>query len=97
MLGKAALVCIMIKDSGALGGAYLLSTTGDEATDRDILGWTKKLHWDAAKPGERMRNVWFATGVAFGKAKAPTSTTCSPPKSSPAMTGRPGMALNQND
>jgi hypothetical protein len=97
MLNKSAVVCMMIADSGELGGAYLLSTTGDEATDRDILAWTKQLHWDPAKPGETMRNVWFATGVAFGEAKAPAaSTTCSPPKSR-ATTTRPSAELKKND
>ena len=84
MLGKSALACIMIKDTGSIAGAYLLSTSGDNAADRDMLAWVKQLHWDLAKPGEKMRNVWFATGLAFGDAKAPEArTTCSPPDGPP--------------
>ena len=85
MLGKAVSACIVITDSGNIGGAYLLSTSGDEAADRDMLAWVKQLHWGPAKPGEKMRNVWFATGLAFGDAKAPpASATCTPPDRPPA-------------
>jgi hypothetical protein len=76
MMGRSALACIMIADSGAINGAYLLSTSGDEATDADMLAWTKQLHWDPAKPGEKMRNTWFPIGLAFGGA------TATPPHSS---------------
>jgi hypothetical protein len=80
MPGKGAVACIMVSDAGSIAGTYLLSTSGDIATDRDMLAWVKQLRWDAAKPGEKMRNVWFSTGLAFGDAKAPeASTTCSPP------------------
>lgn len=83
MLGKAAVACIMVDDSGRIAGAYLLSTSGNNSADRDMLAWVKRLRWDAAKPGETMRNVWFSTGLAFGDAKAPeASTTCNPPPGS---------------
>ena len=84
MLGKAVSACILVTDSGSIGGAYLLGTSGDKAADDDMLTWVKQLHWAPAKPGEKMRNVWFATGLAFGDAKAPeAASACSPPDEAP--------------
>jgi len=89
MLGRAAQACIMVTNSGSIGGAYLLSTSGDKGADRDMLAWLKQLNWGPAKPGEKMRNVWFTTGLAFGNAKAPdASETCNPPAKSSAS-GQP--------
>lgn len=75
----SAVSCIKIDDTGAVSGAFLVTSTGDPARDRDLIAWIKQLHWDAAKPGEKLRNAWFPMPVAFGgEQPPPMPESCAP-------------------
>jgi len=75
----AAMMCLKIGDDGRVTGLFLIHSTGDAAQDSDWLAWARKLHWDAARPGARGRNVWLPMSIAFGTAKAePAPSTCAP-------------------
>jgi hypothetical protein len=71
LLNVNAVSCVKVNDSGKIVGAYLIQTTGDADRDREVVAYVKKLHWDKAKPGEKLRNVWFPMPIAFGDAKPP--------------------------
>jgi hypothetical protein len=61
-------------------GAFLLTSLGDAAKDKEALDWTKQLHWGPVKTGDRSRNIWLPIGLAWGSATAPPSpATCAPP------------------
>src|ERR1700761_4554011 len=79
--GVSAIACVRIGTSGALTGAFLLSSTGSPDRDRHLLEWIKQLHWAPAAPGETLRNTWFPMPLAIGDGvKAPDApTSCSPP------------------
>lgn len=79
MLNVAAVACVKIDDNGSVVGAYLVQPTGDAGRDRHVLAWVKKLHWDKAAPGEKLRNMWFPMPVSFGSATVPKMpATCLP-------------------
>ena len=73
LLGITAVSCVKVSGSGKIVGAYLIQATGDANRDRQILAWIRKLHWDPAKPGEKMRNVWFPMPIAFGDVPVPAA------------------------
>jgi hypothetical protein len=71
LLNVSAISCVKMDDNGKVVGAYIVQSTGDAHRDREIVDWVKQLHWDKAKPGDKLRNVWFPMPVAFGDGKAP--------------------------
>jgi hypothetical protein len=71
LLNVSAVSCVKMDDSGKVVGAYMIQSTGDAGRDREIVAYVKKLHWDKAKPGDKLRNVWFPMPIAFGDARAP--------------------------
>jgi hypothetical protein len=86
--GVSAVACVRIGQSGAITGAFLLSSTGDHQRDGHLLQWIQQLHWPPAAPGEKLRDTWFPMPVAIGngaKALDPPES-CSPP---PAATPQP--------
>ena len=79
-LNKAAIACVKINDDGIVVGAFMIKSSGEANIDREMLDWTKQLHWGTLQPGDRSRNIWIPIGLAFGSAKAPLSpATCGPP------------------
>ncbi len=71
LLETAAIACVMIDNQGAVRGAIVVGSAGSASKDQEVVAWVKQLHWPAAQPGEKLRNVWFPMPVAFGSAKVP--------------------------
>lgn len=71
LLNVVAVTCVKMNNSGRVVGAYLIRSTGNVMRDRGIVDWVKGLHWGKAKPGDKLRNVWFPMPVAFGDVPAP--------------------------
>jgi hypothetical protein len=67
----AAVSCVKIDDSGAVSGAFLITSTGDGEKDHHLLEWIKQLHWDKVKPGEKWRNKWFPMPISIGGETSP--------------------------
>lgn len=79
LMNVSAVSCIKINTAGAIGGAFLIHSTGDSGRDRHLLEWIKQLHWPVAKPGEKLRNTWFPMPIAIGGAPAlEPPPTCGP-------------------
>ncbi len=80
LVDTSAVTCIRVSQSGAVEGAFILASTGDNARDAEVLEWVRQLHWPQAKPDEKLRDRWFPMPVAFGQARpAPIPSSCSPP------------------
>jgi hypothetical protein len=79
LLNVTAISCVKMDNNGKIVGTYLIQSTGDANRDSEVVAWVKKLHWDKAKSGERLRNVWFPMPIAFGDAKPPEMpASCGP-------------------
>ena len=71
LLNASGAVCISISKQGDVGGAYVLTSTGDAQADKDMLAWVYQLHWSVAAPGEKMRDTWFPMPIGFGENEPP--------------------------
>jgi TonB family protein len=80
LLNVSAISCVKMDNSGKVVGAYMIQSTGDAHRDREIVAWIKKLHWEKAKPGEKLRNIWFPMPIAFGDAQPPEIPASCPVK-----------------
>jgi hypothetical protein len=79
LLNVTAVSCLKMDNSGAVVGAFLIQSTGDEGRDREVVAWVKKLRWDKAERGDKLRNVWFPMPIAFGNVTPPAMpASCSP-------------------
>jgi hypothetical protein len=71
LLNVSAVSCVKMDDSGKVVGAYMIQSTGDAGRDREIVAWVKKLHWNKAESGDKLRNIWFPMPIAFGATQPP--------------------------
>ncbi len=71
-------LCLKVSKQGIVNGAYILSSTGNTATDREMINWAQQLQWPEAPLGDLERDVWFPMRVAFGKTPPPKNMKSCP-------------------
>lgn len=80
LMGKAAVVCAKVADSGRVIDVFLVRSTGSKQADADLIDYIRNQRWPRAKAGESGRNSWQPVPVAFGNVAEPVPPArCAPP------------------
>ncbi len=82
---RSVVVCIKIANSGAVSGAFLVTSTGDPAYDRMVLNMAKQLRYPPTQPGDVAPSGWRPIPMTFETTRLPAMpATCQPASRKPA-------------
>jgi hypothetical protein len=67
LINVAAVVCIKVNDGGTIVDAFIVTSTGNAASDRALLAWVRQLRWNQGRDWPFV-NRWWPMPVGFGSA-----------------------------